>query len=219
MTNALANTSNQTFDVDHPFSVLKREMARRREERERIEQLMQSFVKELFSSIEAVLAQTHAAGISGLSKPRRIQHPAGDWRQAMQIFIEDWSVIIVPLVGSAWPNPKDDAKIHSSKFKEACGRIAMFIGDDPTAESFYDFLLFADGSWFAWGYGWPRIVDNIEQTNFEQLGWELVASFVKDIHTTWRPRRVVRQRTEGTLLNQSMDAKRRAYDYGLPGDE
>ena len=60
MTNALVNTSNQTFDADHPFSVLKREMARRLEERNAIEQLMQTFVKELFNSIRMVYAQTQA---------------------------------------------------------------------------------------------------------------------------------------------------------------
>jgi hypothetical protein len=219
MTNALVTGEMPAYDEDHSINVLKREMQRRRDEKEKIEQMMRHFTTNLFTSVESAFAQAQKYGIGGLTKPRRIAHPAGDWRQALQIFIEDWNVIIVPLVGAAWPNPKDDAKIHSSKFKEACGRVAMFIGDDPNGESFYDFLIFADGSWFAWGYGWPRIVDNIEMTNFEQLGWELVTSFVKDIHTTWRPRKVVRQRMEGTLLSQSLDAKKRAYDYGLPGDE
>lgn len=219
MTNSLVNAQAPLHDEDHPLNVLKREMKRRREEKAQIETLMKTFCQQLFNNIETVYAQAIATGITGLTKPRRIQHPAGDWRQAMQIYVDDWSVIIVPLVGAAWPNPKDDAKIHNSKFKEACGRVALFIGDDPNAESFYDFLIFADGSWFAWGYGWPRIVDNIEQTSFEQLAYELVTSFVRDIHTTWRPRKVVRVRTEGTMLNQSLDAKKRAYDYGLPGDE
>jgi hypothetical protein len=219
MNNALTTTEMPAHDADHPVHALKRELNRRREEKERIEALMKHFSLTLYSAVEAAQAQAVAMGISGLGKPRRIAHPAGDWRQALQVFIEDWSVIIVPLVGAAWPNPKDDAKIHSSKFKEACGRVALFIGDDPNGESFYDFLIFADGSWFAWGYGWPRIVDNIEGTNFEQLAWELLTSFAKDIHTTWRPRKVVRQRMEGTLLSQSLDSKKRAYDYGLPGDE
>ena len=81
------------------------------------------------------------------------------------------------------------------------------------------FLIFPDGSWFAWGFGWPRVADNIESTNFESMSFELLTSFVKDIHTTWRPRRLTAIPNIGTALNQSLDAKKRAYHFGLPGDE
>jgi hypothetical protein len=206
-------------DEDHPINELRKELTRRVAQRENIEKIMQGFTLKLFESFEAAINQTIALGVPGLGKPRRLPHPAGDWRQALQLFIEDWSVIIVPLVGSAWPNPRDDAKIASARFKESCGRIAFFIGDDPNAESFYDFLIFPDGSWFAWGFGWPRVADNIESTNFESMGFELLTSFVKDIHTTWRPRRLTAIPNIGTALNQSLDAKKRAYHFGLPGEE
>jgi hypothetical protein len=220
MTNSLVSSQLPLHSEDHPITTLRRELELRRQAREQIERYMQHFTTQLYTAIEQAIAAAHATRIPGLAKPRRIPHPAGDWRQALQVFIEDWNVIIVPLVGAAWPNPRDEAKIHSSKFKEPCGRIALFIGDDPNGESFYDFLLFADGSWFAWGYGWPRIVDNIEDTNFELMGYELLTSFVKDIHTTWRPRKAFNPGLiTGTALSQSMDAKRRAYNFGLPGDE
>src|SRR5436190_22755301 len=132
---------------EHPINELKKELSRRIEQREQVEHLMQVFTQRLFDSFEAAIAQTMALGVPGLAKPRRIPHPAGDWRQAMQIFIEDWTIIIVPLVGAAWPNPRDEARITPVKFKETCGRIALFLGDDPNAESFYDFLIFAHGSW------------------------------------------------------------------------
>src|SRR5258708_26342667 len=140
-------------DDDHPLNLLKKELAQRKQQRDQIEHLMEGFTAKLYESFEAAVAQTIAAGVPGLGKPRRIPHPAGDWRQALQLFIEDWAVIIVPLVGAAWPNPRDEARIASAKFKEPCGRIAFFLGDDPNTETFYDFPLFPDGSWFRWGFG------------------------------------------------------------------
>ncbi len=206
-------------DEEHPINALKKELTLRIGQREQVESLMQVFTQRLFEAFESAIAQSMAIGVPGLAKPRRIAHPAGDWRQALQLFIEDWSVIIVPLVGAAWPNPRDEARIEQAKFKEPCGRIALFLGDDPNAESFYDFLIFADGSWFAWGYGWPRVADDIEKTDFERTAFELLTSFVKDIHTTWRPRRLAPVSNVGTALNQSLDAKKRAYLFGLPGEE
>jgi hypothetical protein len=220
MTNSVTTFRPQhDDDSDNPLVVLQKELSLRKQQRETIERLMEVFTKRLYEAFETSVAQTLAAGIPGLGKPRRIPHPAGDWRQALQVYIEDWSVVIVPLVGAAWPNPRDEAKISSSRFKEPCGRIALFIGDDPSSESFYDYLIFSDGSWFAWGFGWPRVADNIEDTNFEVMALELLTSFVKDIHTTWRPRRVAPNSISGTALSQSLDAKKRAYNFGLPGEE
>lgn len=206
-------------DEANPINALRRELTERVSQRQRIENLMEQFTNRMYEAFENAVAQATNSGVPGLAKPRRIPHPAGDWRQAMQLFIEDWSVIVVPLVGAAWPNPRDEARIAAAKFKEACGRIAMFLGDDPSTESFYDFLIFADGSWFAWGFGWPRISDDIESTNFEVMAFELLTSFVRDIHATWRPRRIVTPSNAGTMLSQSLDAKRRVYNFGLPGDE
>lgn len=206
-------------DEEHPINALLKELTLRKEQRDLVEGLMEKFTGRLYEAMESAVTQTIASGVPGLSKPRRIPHPAGDWRQALQIFIEDFTVIIVPLVGAAWPNPRDEAKITQSRFKEPCGRIALFLGDDPNAESFYDFLIFSDGSWFAWGYGWPRVSDDIENTNFESMAFEILTSFVKDIHTTWRPRRIHAGQVAGTALSQSLDAKKRAYSFGLPGEE
>ncbi|MEP7286314.1 MAG: hypothetical protein ABI947_11155 [Chloroflexota bacterium] len=210
---------SQSNNEEHPINALKAELTRRVQERKQIEALMEKFTGKLFDAFETAIAQTTASGVPGLNKPRRIPHPAGDWRQALQLYIEDWSVIIVPLVGAAWPNPRDEARIAAVKFKEPCGRIALFLGDEPSAESFYDFLIFSDGSWFAWGFGWPRIDDDIDLTNFETMAFELLTAFVRDIHTTWRPRRINVNATNGTALSQSLDAKKRAYNFGLPGDE
>ncbi len=202
----------QHDDDDHPIFALKKELQNRKDKREKIERLLKEFTGVLFEAFEKSIQSVQDQGIPGFGKPRRIPHPAGDWRQALQIYIEDWSVIFVPLVGSAWPNPRDEARIHSTKFREPCGRIAAFWADEPSETSFYDFLIFADGSWFAWGYGWPRNQDNIESTNFDLMAYEILTSFVKDIHTTWRPR-------NDTALSQTMDAKRRAYRFGRPGEE
>jgi hypothetical protein len=204
---------------EHPIHKLREELTLRVDQRQRIERLMEEFTSLLFNAFEVAVAQASASDVPGLGKPRRLSHPAGDWRQALQLYIEDWSIIIVPLVGAAWPNPRDEARIATAKFKEPCGRIALFLGDDPNAESFYDFLIFADGFWFAWGFGWPKLGDDLENTNFETMAFELLTSFVKDIHTTWRPRRLITGSASGTLLNQSLDAKKRVYNFGLPGEE
>src|SRR3989442_14815689 len=83
---------------DQPIQALSKELTVRAQQRSTIEQLMEKFTDRLYDGFERAIAQTTAEGIPGLSKPRRIPHPAGDWRQALQIFIEDWSVIVVPLV-------------------------------------------------------------------------------------------------------------------------
>ncbi len=212
MTNSAISIRASHEDSEHPLHALKKELQQRKSQRELVETLMREFTAKLFDAFESSIQRTTNDGIPGFGKPRRIAHPSGDWRQALQIYIEDWSVIFVPLVGVAWPNPRDEARINSAKFKEPCGRIAAFWADEPNETSFYDFLIFPDGSWFAWGYGWPRTVDNIESTDFEFMTFEILTSFVKDIHTTWRPR-------NDTTLSQSLDAKKRAYRFGRPGEE
>src|SRR5689334_3791817 len=162
-------TTHDDSDGEQPIVALGKELATRAKQRAAIEQLMEKFCGRLYDAFERAIAQTTAEGIPGLGKPRRIPHPSGDWRQALQIFIEDWSIIVVPLVGAAWPNPRDEARIDAFRFKEPCGRIAMFVGDDPNTESFYDFLIFSDASWFAWGFGWPRVADDLDSTNFERM--------------------------------------------------
>jgi hypothetical protein len=206
-------------DERHPINTLKKQLVLRKTQISQIERLMQTFVERLYGGFEKAVATATSSGVPGLGAPRRMPHPAGGWRQALQLPIEDWGVIIVPLVGAAWPNPRDEAQIPGSRFKEPSGRIALFVGDDPNSESFYDFLLFSDGAWFAWGYGWPRVADDIDNTDFEYMAFEMLASFVKDIHTTWRPRKMAPNPNFGTLLSQSLDAKKRAYTYGLPGEE
>jgi hypothetical protein len=206
-------------DDRHPIHVLRKELTVRRQQITQIERLLQIFTKQLYEGFEAAVSRATAMGVPGLGMPRRLPHPAGGWRQALQIFIEDWSVVIVPLVGAAWPNPRDEAQIPNVRFKEPCGRVAFFVGDDPSAESFYDFLIFSDGFWFGWGYGWPRSADQLETTEFSYMAFDLLASFVKDIHTTWRPRKMTPYHSHGTLLSQSLDAKKRAYTFGLPGEE
>ena len=114
-------------------------------------------------------------------------HPAGGGREGLRIFIGDWSIIFVPLTGFARPNALDQARIPSAQFKEHCARIGVFLTDDPNGHAFYDFIIFADGSWFAWGYGWPKQQADIESTDFEALAGELLYSFVRDIFLTWNP--------------------------------
>jgi hypothetical protein len=98
------------------------------------------------------------------------------------------------------------------QFKEASARIAVFLGDEPSGRAIYDFIIFQDGSWFAWGYGWPKQHSDITQTNYDDLALELLHSFVKDIYVTW-PARV------DTSLGISMDTKRPPYIFGLPGED
>ncbi|MCB9451146.1 MAG: hypothetical protein H6672_06885 [Anaerolineaceae bacterium] len=184
----------------------------RRHQREYIQKQTTMFVESLFAALRTVIYECRERGLTELGEPRLIDHPAGGNRRALQIPIEDWSVIFVPLVGEAWPNFRDDARIPGSAFKELCGRIAVFIGNEPATTSFYDFLILPNGSWFAWGYGWPRQESTFKSTDFRLLAFEIIESFVKDIHTTWR----IRVETE---LSMAMDSRKRAYVFGLPGDE
>lgn len=184
----------------------------RRKQREFVRKQTQLFTDALFNALKTAVYELRERGLSEFGEPRLIDHPAGAGRRALQIAIEDWSVIFVPLVGTARPNMRDEAQIPPTYFKQICGRVAVFIGNEPESEAFYDFLVLPNGSWFAWGYGWPRQASTIEETDFKLLAYGLVNSFVKDIFTTWRTR-------EETTLGQAMDARKRVYIFGLPGDE
>jgi hypothetical protein len=173
---------------------------------------VREFSNRLFSAIETVLATMEASGIPGLGKSRRLVHPAGGGREGLQVYIEDWSIIFVPLPGFARPNIFDEARIPPAQFKDGCGRIGVFLTDEPDGKAFYDFLVFQDGSWFAWGYGWPKQQSDIDSTDFEGLALELIYSFVRDIFITWDTR-------AQTVLSTALDTKKRAYTFGLPGEE
>ena len=187
-------------------------MNRRINSTESMENLIKEFSDKLFSAFEKALAELSTNGVPGIGRSRRLVHPAGGGFEGFQLFIEDWSIIFVPLRGFARPSISDEARIPPVQFKEPCGRIAAFLNDDPQGNAFYDFILFADRSWFAWGYGWPRQQSDIENTDFDGLALELIHSFVKDIFCTWNPRRE-------TTLSEALDTKHRAYLFGLPGDE
>jgi len=187
-------------------------MVQREESVAVLQQILKEFSEKLFYAIEQVLAELVHQNISGVGKSRRIAHPAGGAREGLQVFIEDWSIIFVPMLGFARPNQSDEARIPPVQFKEQCARIAVFLTDDPQGRAFYDFILFQDRSWFAWGYGWPKQQADIEGTDFEALAYELIHSFIQDIFVTWNTR-------EDTTLAMALDAKRRSYIYGLPGED
>jgi hypothetical protein len=187
-------------------------LGQRRQRRERVIKHTQEFASRLFKGLQTAAYELRKRGLEEIGEPRLLDHPAGNGRHALQVPIEDWSIIFVPLVGAARPNIRDEAQIPGVAFKEICGRVAVFIGSEPQAESFYDFLILSDGSWFAWGYGWPRQDSTMDNTDFELLAYALLRSFVTDIFVTWRTRR-------DTRLNEAMDARKRAYIFGLPGDE
>lgn len=201
-----------TEQREHMLSQLNTLMTRRMSTNENLEKLIKEFSDRLFSAFERVLDELSTFGVPGIGRSRRLVHPAGGGYEGFQLFIDDWSIIFVPLRGFARPHAGDEARIPSVQFKEPCGRIAVFLNDDPKGEAFYDFILFGDRSWFAWGYGWPRQHDDIEHTDFDSLALELILSFVKDIFVTWHPRRE-------TTLADALDTKRRPYLFGLPGDE
>jgi hypothetical protein len=196
-------------DVINNLAKYMQERARNQAE---LNRNVKDFTARLFAAFENTLAELAAANVPGLGKSRRLVHPAGGGREGLQVFIEDWSIIFVPLPGLARPSVADEARIPPVAFKEGCGRIGVFLTDDPDANAFYDFLIFKDGSWFAWGYGWPKQQSDIDNTDFNGLALELVDSFVKDIFTVWQSR-------EQTVLATALDAKKRAYNFGLPGEE
>lgn len=205
-------TRDSSKAVENAYKTLETTLSQRRNQRAFLQKQTSIFTESLFGALQTAIYECRENGLAELGEPRLIDHPAGAGRRALQISIEDWSVIFVPLVGTAWPNARDEAQIPGSAFKELCGRIAVFIGSEPDTASFYDFLILPNGSWFAWGYGWPRQASTIEETDFRALAYELLASFVRDIHTTWRTR-------DQTLLGTAMDARKRSYVFGLPGDE
>ena len=192
------------------FQQLEKVLLSRRDQRAYLNQQTEEFADALFAALQQVVYECRERGLTELGEPRLLDHPAGAGRRALQIPIEDWSVLFVPLVGTAWPNARDEAQIPGVSFKELCGRIALFIGSEPDAPSFFDILILSNGSWFAWGYGWPKQAATLEDTNFKSLAYELLASFIRDIHTTWRTR-------GNTVLGAAMDARKRAYTFGLPG--
>jgi hypothetical protein len=194
------------------MTALDKLMTQRAQAHEVLSTNLREFTNRLFTALETVLVEMAASGVPGIGKTRRLVHPAGKGREGLQIFIEDWSIIFVPLSGYARPSMTDEARIPPYQFKELCARIGVFLTDDPDGRAFYDFIVFQDRSWFAWGYGWPKQHSDIENTDFESLAMELIESFVEDIFVTWHAR-------EETPLAIALDAKRRAFRYGLPGEE
>jgi hypothetical protein len=204
--------NRQKSELEYTIEELQRIVLERRKQRDHVTNLTKKFADNLFNALHSAVLDLRERGLAELGEPRLVDHPAGGGRRALQIPIEDWNIIFVPLVGAARPNIRDEAQIHGAAFKQICGRIAVFIGSEPTEESFYDMIILPDGSWFAWGYGWPRQDSTMEDTDFTLLAYALLNSFVKDIFVTWRPRR-------DTTLGVAMDARKRAYVFGLPGDE
>lgn len=202
----------ETEERQQILTALNKLMTRRAKDQENLNNNLKEFTSHLFTALETVLADMAAAGIPGIGKTRRLVHPAGKGREGLQVFIEDWSIIFVPMLGFARPNVADEARIPPYQFKEISARIGVFLTDDPEGHAFYDFIIFQDRSWFAWGYGWPKQHSDIENTDYEALALELIQSFAEDIFTTWDTR-------EGTTLGNALDARRRAYVYGLPGEE
>lgn len=199
-------------DRQEIIEVLNTMMRQREQARAVLEEALHEFTSRLFEALEKALTEIAQAGVPGLGKYRRLAHPAGGGREGFQMFIDDWSIIFIPLLGFARPNPLDEARLPSVQFKEPCARIAVFLTDNPQGNAFYDFLILQDRSWFAWGYGWPRQQSDIESTDFEALAFELIHSFAKDIFKTWYTR-------SNTLLTAALDAKKRCYAFGLPGEE
>jgi hypothetical protein len=205
-------TGSRQTQIDKALEEIESLAAEKHRQREFVNQQTAKFISHLFEALSEVVLEARGRGVADLGEPRMIDHPAGGGRRALQIPIEDWSVIFVPLVGMARPNVRDEAQIPGVFFKQSCGRVAVFIGSDQDTASFYDFLVLPNGAWFAWGYGWPRQASTIEETDFKLLALGLIGSFMKDIFVTWRTR-------EETTLGSAMDARRRAYVFGLPGDE
>lgn len=199
-------------DREKLFVALDRVMREHEQARERLDATLREFSSRLFAALEKALAEINARGTPGLGKSRRLSHPSGGGREGLQIYIEGWSIIFVPMLSFARPNTADEARIPPAQFKELCGRIAVFLSDNPQGTAFYDFIIFQDESWFAWGYGWPKQQDAIDSTDFEALAWELLHSFARDIATTWNTR-------DQTTLAMALDPKQRGYTFGLPGDE
>lgn len=199
-------------DREKVFAGLDRVMHDHAQMRQRLDATLREFSSRLFSALEKALTEISARGTPGFGKSRRLSHPSGGGREGLQIYIEDWSIIFVPMLSFARPNAADEARIPPYQFKDLCGRIAVFLTDNPQGTAFYDFIIFQDESWFAWGYGWPKQQDAIDSTDFEALAWELLHSFTRDIAVTWHTR-------DETTLAMALDPKQRGYTFGLPGDE
>lgn len=205
-------TRDESKPIEQAFKTLETTLMQRRQQRGFLQKQTHIFTESLFGALQAAIYECREHGLTELGEPRLIEHPAGGGRQALYIPIEDWNVTFVPLVGTARPNIRDEAQIPGVLFKQIAGRVVVFIGSDQDNTAFYDFLVLPTGAWFAWGYGWPRQASTVDETDFKMLAYGLLSSFIKDIFTTWRTR-------EATTLGAALDARRRAYVFGLPGDD
>src|SRR5258708_20434677 len=76
MTNSLVDVhSTHGGDHEHPINTLKRELALRVEQRNAIEQIMQSFTARLYDAFEAAGCQKATPGGPGRGETRRGTHP------------------------------------------------------------------------------------------------------------------------------------------------
>lgn len=192
-------------DREQVIKEMQQAMQQRSQLREEILDALKHFTNSLFIALEKAVAVAQQSGIQAFNTPRRLAHPGGNGLSILQLFIEDWSIVLVPLMGVARPALKDEAQVPGARLKEPTGRIAAFLSEDPSTAAFYDFLVFHDGSWFAWGYGWPRQQATLEDTDFEALAFELLFSFGRDIYTVWPTR-------AETVLKQATDKNRPSYE-------
>ena len=123
--------SYETKAVNQATEVIKKALMTRREQRTFLNQQLTEFTKGLYGGLQVAVKELREKGMTELAEPRLLDHPAGDGRKALQLGIEDWSVVFVPLVGLAWPNARDEAQIPGSSFRELAARIAVFIGSEP----------------------------------------------------------------------------------------
>jgi hypothetical protein len=170
--------------LDYTIEELERIVLERRKQREYVGNLTKNFSDRLFTAIQTAVVELRRRGLNELGEPRLIDHPAGGGRRALQVPIEDWGIIFVPLVGAARPNIRDEAQIGPIS-SAICGRIAVFMGNEARRSRSNDYSF---ARWFLvlWGYGWPRQGSTIEH-RFTLLAYALLNSFVKDIFRDLAP--------------------------------
>src|SRR5690349_162366 len=113
-----------TRDREQLIKEMQQTMQHRSEFREQIQNALKNFTNSLFTSLEQDVVVAQQSRIQAFNTPRRLVHPGGNGLSILQLFIEDWSIVLVPLTGVARPALKDEAQVPGSRLKEPTGRIA-----------------------------------------------------------------------------------------------
>lgn len=148
-----------------------------------LEQLNQ-FTTLLYSIIKQTVSDLAEAGVD---IDELEEKNLGDGKKTLSFEWRKSKWIFIPLVGTGLPD--SSVKLGANMELQA-GRLIMFeqpIDEPEVGYPLYEFYVFPDGAWYAWGFGWTqRKLDGFDSTKLQDFVlYFFEALLVKDVKEMW----------------------------------